>query len=93
MNQLPQNGLPTTLPTTPPMTLLTTLPTAPTPALPLLPTAPVQAIQSSNTLSTPTPTLARITQATDQLALQGNFGREITNLAKLYTDEVKYSSE
>ena len=38
-------------------------------ALPLLPTAPVQAIQPSNTLSTPTPTLARITQATDQLAL------------------------
>jgi len=41
----------------------------PTPALPLLPTAPVQAIQPSNTLSTPTPTSARITQATDQLAL------------------------
>jgi hypothetical protein len=35
----------------------------------------------------------QITQTTDQLALQGNFGREITNLAKLYTDEVKYSSE
>ena len=48
----------------------------------------------------PTPTLpllstapVRITQAVDQLALQGNFGREITNLAKLYTDEVKYSGE
>ena len=48
----------------------------------------------------PTPALpllstapVRITQAIDQLALQGNFGREITNLAKLYTDEVKYSGE
>ena len=39
---------------------------------------------------TPTPTS---TQATDQLALQGNFKREITNLAKFYTDEVKYSSK
>ena len=65
----------------------------PTPALPLLPTAPVQAIQPSNTLLTPTPTLVQITQTTDQLTLQGNFGREITNLAKLYTDEVKYSSK
>jgi len=39
------------------------------------------------------PLLPTTTQATDQLALQGSFGREITNLAKLYTDEVKYSSE
>jgi len=29
----------------------------------------------------------------DQLILQGNFGREITNLTKFYTDEVKYSGE
>jgi len=51
----------------------------PTAALLLLLTAPVQ-----------------ITQAIDQLALQGSlgsFGREITNLAKLYTDEVKYSGK
>jgi len=39
------------------------------------------------------PLLPTATQATDQLALQGSFGREITNLAKLYTDEVKYSSK
>ena len=38
-------------------------------------------------------TLVRITQATDQLALQGNFKREITNLAKLYIDKVKYFNE
>ena len=40
-----------------------------------------------------TPTPAQITQTTDQLTLQGNFGREITNLTKFYMDEVKYSSE
>ncbi len=60
----------------------------PTPALPLPPTAPVQAIQPSNTLSTqatPTLTSVQITQATDQLTLQGSFGREITNLTKLLT--------
>ena len=44
------------------------------------------------------PTLALLllptaTQAIDQLALQGSFGREITNLAKLYMDEVKYSGK
>jgi len=55
----------------------------PTPALPSLSTAPVQIIQL-------TPTT---TQAIDQLTLQGSFGREITNLAKLYTDKVKYSSK
>ena len=60
----------------------------PTPALPLLSTAPVQIIQPTPATPTPTPT-----QATDQLALQGSFGREITNLTKLYTDEVKYSGE
>ena len=49
-------------------------------ALPSLSTAPVQIIQ----LTPATPTLTP-TQATDQLALQGNFRREITNLAKLYT--------
>lgn len=37
--------------------------------------------------------LAQVTQATDQLTLQGSFGREITNLTRLYTDEVKYSGE
>ena len=36
---------------------------------------------------------AQITQAMDQLTLQGSFGREITNLTRLYTDEVKYSGE
>src|SRR5712671_2548823 len=36
---------------------------------------------------------AQITQAIDQLALQGSFGREIANLTKFYTDEVKYSGE
>ena len=48
-----------------------------------------------STLALPLPLTAPvwITQAVDQLALQGNFGREITNLAKLYTDEVKYSGE
>ena len=37
--------------------------------------------------------LAQITQAIDQLTLQGNFRREITYLTRLYTDEVKYSSK
>jgi hypothetical protein len=60
------------------------------PALP--PTAPIQAIQSS-IQATPTSTPAQITQAMDQLTLQGSFGREITNLTKFYTDEVKYSGE
>jgi hypothetical protein len=64
----------------------------PTPALPSLSTAPVQIIQPTLAI-TLTPTSARITQAIDQLALKGNFGREITNLAKLYIDEVKYSSK
>jgi hypothetical protein len=44
----------------------------------------------------PTPdnnTPAQIAQAMDQLTLQGSFGREITNLTRLYTDEVKYSGE
>ena len=43
----------------------------------------------------PTPATLTLTptQAIDQLALQGNFGREITNLAKLYIDEVKYFGE
>src|SRR6202035_3732899 len=56
-----------------------------------LSTAPVQIIQP--TPATTPPTLVQITQAIDQFALQGSFGREITNLAKLYTDEVKYSGE
>src|SRR6516162_6169280 len=42
---------------------------------------------------TPTRTLDQITQVMDQLTLQGSFGREITNLTKFYTDEVKYSGE
>jgi len=63
----------------------------PTPALPSLSTAPVQIIQP--TPATTPLTLAQITQAIDQLTLQGSFGREITNLAKLYTDEAKYSGE
>jgi hypothetical protein len=42
---------------------------------------------------TPTQTPAQITQAIDQLTLQGSFGREIANLTKFYTDEVKYSGE
>ena len=48
-----------------------------------------------STLALPLPLTAPvwITQAVDQLALQGNFGREITNLAKLYINEVKYSSK
>ena len=48
---------------------------------------------STPALPLPSTAPVRITQAVDQLALQGNFGREITNLAKLYTDEVKYSGE
>ena len=48
---------------------------------------------STPALPLPSTAPVRITQAVDQLALQGNFGREITNLAKLYTDKVKYSSK
>ena len=48
---------------------------------------------STLALLLPSTAPVRITQAVDQLALQGNFGREITNLAKLYTDKVKYSSK
>jgi hypothetical protein len=78
-----------------------------TPSLPSPSTAPGQIIQPSNTPSTQTtpaqinqPTTetvhegpAQITQAMNQLALPGSFGREIANLTKFYTDEVKYSSE
>ena len=35
----------------------------------------------------------RITQATDQFALQGNFRREIANLTKFYINKVKYSGK
>ena len=63
----------------------------PTPALPSLSTAPVQIMQPTPAALTLTP--AQITQTTDQLTLQGNFRREITNLTKFYTDEVKYSGE
>jgi len=47
----------------------------------------------NNPTPTPTQTPAQITQAIDQLTLQGSFGREIANLTKFYTDEVKYSGE
>jgi hypothetical protein len=79
----------------------------PAPSLSSPSTASVQTVQPSNTPSTQTipaqinqPTTktvhdgpAQITQAIDQLALQGSFGREIANLTKFYTDEVKYSGE